>query len=307
MPPTQDFRDTPLLMDARSANTNPLSDVRVPHVVENPPPPLLWEPDFCRAAALRTQHVEDLVSGHTAAIVIPDFYSVEVCEQIARTLDNTKFPERANRKNIDVHYIGLMATRYRNNPNEYVTKIPEATQARDRVFESLPESPLDRVFGALSGLFEFGVRPARVGDSECYVGIVRDIRGGEVGEKKPIHRDDAAIDLTNSWGELKQIKGQLAWNLYFQIPDEGGELTIFDRRVSPSDTDFKLPGGRAGYSPEICEGVRNFTMKPTVGSLVLFDSTRLHLIEEPPSDASKRRFTIGGFIGVCDGYGILFN
>ena len=149
------------------------------------------------------------------------------------------------------------------------------------------EPPMSRV----AALFQraFGARPLEIGSDECFAGLVRVIRDGK--EILP-HQDHLGEDLP-TLEFAARLEGQLAVNIYLQLPEAGGELELWPREGIPAETP-RLPGSDYGLDRAFLPSSL-MPVKPSVGELLMFDSTRIHAVR--PSSGTAR-VSISFFMGV---------
>ena len=76
------------------------------------------------------------------------------------------------------------------------------------------------------------------------------------------------------------------------MPDEGGELEIWEQEMSPVQFDA-LRGDSYGIPPETL-GQPSLRLKPDCGELILFNSRKMHAVA--PS-AERSRLSLSCFVG----------
>ena len=108
----------------------------------------------------------------------------------------------------------------------------------------------------------------------------------------PIHADFAAQDSLG-W-EIVNAHTQLAWNLYLQIPDEGGELLLWDKLWEPED-DIHQVSHSYYYDEAVVRDTEMMRAKVTQGQVLLINSRNFHAVSE-----SNDRLAFGSFISVFE-------
>ena len=105
------------------------------------------------------------------------------------------------------------------------------------------------------------------------------------------HQDIAGWgrDKPDHWDEFDY---QLAVNVYFQVPDEGGELLLWDLQFSGEEYQKRSQGGYG--IPEDQLPPANQIVKPEVGDIIAFRSDRLHAVRP----GKGVRCTCACFVGV---------
>jgi len=106
----------------------------------------------------------------------------------------------------------------------------------------------------------------------------------------PIHVDFAPQDSTG-WA-IADAKAQLAWNLYLQVPTEGGALLLWDRLWTPEDDAYQVDGNYY-YQEQVVHGARALRIEVSEGEMLIINSRNYHAVEE-----SRDRLAFGSFISV---------
>jgi hypothetical protein len=106
----------------------------------------------------------------------------------------------------------------------------------------------------------------------------------------PIHVDFAPQD-SSGWA-VGQSCCQLAWNLYLDVPDLGGELIVWDKLWQPED-DIHQVDGNYFYRPAVVDRVRCLSLKANTGEILIINSRNYHAVGD-----TDDRLAIGSFISV---------
>jgi len=105
------------------------------------------------------------------------------------------------------------------------------------------------------------------------------------------HHDIFAKDAPHSF-HAKSLQAQFACNVYLDMPDEGGELEIWEREMLPTEFDA-LRGDSYGIPPELL-GKPSLRLKPNCGELILFNSRKMHAVAPSVNSA---RLSLSCFVG----------
>jgi hypothetical protein len=153
--------------------------------------------------------------------------------------------------------------------------------------------PMERIRRDL--LDALGAEPLRLMDREAFAGLVRVVAHG--GQIKP-HQDDLAREFPDlPFAATLSTPGsvQLAGNLYLQLPDEGGAVRLWNRRLSREELKrMRSPTSDYGIDEKLV-GVPVVQYTPQPGDLMFFDSTKLHAVS---SSRGKERVSISFFMGI---------
>ena len=253
---------------------------------------LVWQPEYIRGNEFSNLHLQRLINGEIPAIVIDDFYPLNVCQIVAERFKNIFDIEEYSLKNISSSYLGNPVCEMFGNKDEYFKRAPLMMSRVTELFNELGiETPLEMVISLLKNGWNSGAEVAREGSKQYFAGVVR------VTKSSGLHNDLASRDFR--WPTLKQVSHQLVWNLYLQKPDSnGGKLRIWDREWSPLDEQHKLTAGTMGYTYDVVNGATYADIEPLEGRLVFFKTTNFH--EVLRDSGNTERLSIASFIGVIN-------
>ncbi|MBT6276709.1 MAG: hypothetical protein HOI95_21555 [Chromatiales bacterium] len=158
--------------------------------------------------------------------------------------------------------------------------------------------------GAPYGRYFAGCVKTRVAGSAMHYDFVPDMFGTPSKEPDLAHTGQETLDQFGDY-QIANIKAQIAWNLYLEMPHETGETTVYDKQVDPAhDLCARAPGARARWDnlvdPKCVEGSAAYTFKGLPGELVLFNTRCPHVVTVEHSGEPAPRSQIGGFAGLTD-------
>jgi hypothetical protein len=147
-----------------------------------------------------------------------------------------------------------------------------------------------RMVGHIAASWPFGL------ETLCYSGIPlhRSIARRIVAGSAEPHDDDIAKDIPED-PIASTVQAQLGVNLYIEIPESGGELEGWHRRMSRNEYDVSRnadPGLSYGIRRSVI-GACDWAVNPSLGDVIIFQNSELHAIR--PSEGA--RTTWGFFLG----------
>jgi hypothetical protein len=125
---------------------------------------------------------------------------------------------------------------------------------------------------------------------EYFAGTLRSIEEGT-----PVHIDFAPHE-SPGWEMIGFVESQLAANVYLDVTSEHGDLVIYDKFWTPDEERYRFKN-RFGYDDATVRGKSCEVIKPTSGSMVLFNSRFFHRVEA----TWQRRLTYSFFCALHDG------
>lgn len=234
--------------------------------------------------------LEKLALKEIAAIRVANFLDPSYCQQLSHKLLGYK-----GRTYYEVApQIGKIGTPFFESRTDetlrqqYYQNQAIHRQALEMACQGLP-LPNDLLFQTLHQQLANGIDIEKIDGLPLSLGIFRILEEGST--LRP-HQDMLKMDAPNAKSP-KKILGQLAVNMYLQVPEIGGELIYWKESYSPAaylanqlpgtvDLDIqKLP-------PPL--GI----LSPKVGDLVLINSNCIHAVNQVKKGC---RITNGGFLG----------
>jgi len=122
---------------------------------------------------------------------------------------------------------------------------------------------------------------------EYFAGLIRLINN-----KALLHIDFAPRDA-QGW-EISQIDSQIAWNIFLETDENGGDGIVYNRAWKNDDEKYKLIDSY-GYNYDVVKNCEKIIYKPKIGDLVFHNSRNFHEVKEV--NGSKNRITLSSFIG----------
>ncbi len=108
----------------------------------------------------------------------------------------------------------------------------------------------------------------------------------------PIHVDFAPQDSAD-W-EIGKSKSQLAWNFYLRVPEQGGELLLWDKLWNPQDDVYQVNDSYY-YNEEVLKNSPMLQVEVQPGEVLIINSRNYHAVAE-----SEGRLAFGSFISVFE-------
>jgi hypothetical protein len=239
-----------------------------------------YQDRFDNDPALITRHYsevrgadfESLLSGRILAIRALDFFSPTIAykaaEQIAVCSELSYYSNAAMIAKVGLAYFETIDGEL--SKREYFERAATFQKQVDAFFYP-DSSPAERMRAFLDRSWPFGCRVLRnnIGN-EFFYGLLRIFKGSEaITHVDRIEWDDHTIN---------QPLAQIALNTYIGIPDDGGELALWN--FSPSKEFYESAGKAYGIDESLLQRAPDLTIAPSIGELIVFDSRRLHAVRK---------------------------
>ena len=242
----------------------------------------------------------DLLAGKILALRIPSYYHHEQAEQISEDLIEQDTLERYHRApDVGVQRTGITFLETKGNEKmleRYYQQAP-ACNRNIRYTCSPFISPIDKLRLDLGDIWLAGACIENIHNRTMLAGIGRVF---EDNFELPPHQDILARDVSDApiypSYPFSNLVTQLSANIYLRTPKFGGELEIWN--VKPQTTkqpeihekEYKYEGIIDRRTLPTATAV----IKPQIGELILFDSTRVHAVR---ASHGGPRVSMSMFIG----------
>ncbi len=242
------------------------------------------------AGQLSRDNLTRLLSNDLACIRVPGFISDQ---DVASTLDALTAAKFDYYKDVvpPIGRIGITQFEHGADAEGYFAAADRSNTYRRALFRDTVD-PVDQVRSALSDAWGDSVDLAEGSDGHPYfAGLVRYM------SEALLHCDWAPLDAPG-W-TIGQIVEQLTWNVYYRVPEIGGEAVVYNRPWTEIVEAHKIPGSY-GYDPHLVEDVERVVLKPSAGELVLFNPRNLHEVwrsSDPSDEIPQPRVSVSSFIG----------
>ncbi|MEL6671879.1 MAG: 2OG-Fe(II) oxygenase [Bacteroidota bacterium] len=243
---------------------------------------------------LQSHDLLSLLTGDCLALRIPQLLAPPLAQVWGTKLSGSQSLTRyGHAQDVGVNRIGMTLFETESE----ITKITAYLKAASRIMPHLEctlgegQNPLHILQASLKEAWKEGAEPEKLFGLPMVPGIVRSFDQQADGGLPP-HTDLLAKDF--QLGDcFRDMKAQLAANLFIQVPAQGGELEIWNLEPAPEELqewytgtyDFidrgKLPAPTA-------------VLQPAIGELILFRSSCIHAVR--PISAGGRA-TASCFIG----------
>ncbi|MFD3356533.1 2OG-Fe(II) oxygenase family protein [Streptomyces fradiae] len=246
------------------------------------------------APAFTTRHLARLAGGTLAAVRVPHFLGPAECRAVTQALDRLPTaPYDRGRVPTRVLRFGPALNDHRLpggvlDADRYWAQADAARTAWDRaaVRPDAVAHAMDRIGEAWGA----PVGPATIGGREAFGGTVREIATGLL-----MHFDDINREFPDGLFD-QHVIGQLAFNLYVDVPSGGGATFVWRHRWEPADEEHREA---YGYRPGAVAGCQRVELPPSLGDGLLFDPAHFHAVE--PNRGGGRRIAFAFFLGITTG------
>lgn len=258
--------------------------------------------DVVETKQLSKELLEDLLKGEIGAIRIPNFLSVEICEQALNGIQTygIDFYEGVYPK---IGKIGTTQFEHRFSEEKkkaYFNKAKEANMARQSIFRDSGDL-LNKVMDFVANGWDYPVKLAVEEETgePYFAGLIR------VMSEALIHVDWAGgLDGLNPDWTIGKINAQLAWNIYLQPSSGGGATVVYQRPWRKVDEEYYKLKDSYGYDPAVVKNADFVKVTPEQGDLVLFSPQHYHEVEK--TNGEIERITVSSFIGLMPNKTLVF-
>jgi 2OG-Fe(II) oxygenase superfamily len=251
--------------------------------------------DVVQVGELSEDVLDALFDNEIAAVRIPNFVSPEACRATSAAVAVNGF-DYYDTLEPPLGRIGVTCYDHRHDQPGYFRLAADARDSRERLFETAGD-PIPLMMDAVSAAWPGKVALASEDAyGDYFAGVVRITVGGI-----RVHCDWAQHDQPG-W-QVANVTGQLAWNIYYDLTEEGGETTVY-RRASAPDIESYAQGAFGFYDPDAVEPYERRVIDPRKGELVIFSSRNAHAVN--PTSGEGVRISAASFIGRLPDRSIIF-
>ena len=239
-----------------------------------------WEVAYTTADRLVDDYpniLHELVDLKWAAVVVQGFYELDHCREVVARIDRDRgdlvtvkeYRNPAGDK-LSLRYIGPGLGQYVADREGFFRECRLADTKIERLYAGLPD-PREMVRQTIGKLLPGReVIVAHEGDERYGDAVIRIFVEGDA---SALHRD-SAMNYFKGW-MVSQFPTQFSALVTFQMPESGGELSVFKKRWFPEDDERKVEGS-TGYPYSVVEGVEACTFRPREGDLYIFHPEIFH-------------------------------
>ncbi|WP_186397442.1 2OG-Fe(II) oxygenase [Stappia sp. TSB10GB4] len=237
---------------------------------------------------LNSEHFKALARGEVRVIRVAAFANGPSCELISRGQASLGFEPYINVS--EVRKIGMAFYETELKP-ELIERYFVVAREHLNDFRKACEpygSPLDTLRGILDEIWPAGANLQTLFGRKMFVGLSRMV---EPNTTFLAHHDIFSEDAPGI-EEAESLLAQFAANIYFQVPEVGGELLMWHRNMTTEEFDRRRRG-KYGIAVEDLP-TPDVIVKPGRGDLLIFDSRKIHAVASPHDTA---RMAVSFFIG----------
>jgi hypothetical protein len=122
--------------------------------------------------------------------------------------------------------------------------------------------------------------------------IVRIMESGA----QALPHDDHPFSIHFDIDQTTRLLAQLGANIYLSMSGDGGDLKIFNKRLTKAEYDSKR-NSKLSYGVDLTEECESISVSPRQGDLILFNTANLHAITPIRTGV---RVTISMFIAMFE-------
>ncbi len=217
-----------------------------------------------------------LFDGNLTAVRVPGYYPEDAAAAISMMLlqselhgkyENAPNIGRVGQAFFESQANEQAARRYERDAVRWVREL------RSGLFPQL--TPIDRFRLELDEVWPEGSHVGSMNGHKMFVGLARTFSVGSYAEP---HQDVFQWDAPGT-DEARRVTTQVAMNVYLQMPETGGDLTLWPISYKRDEYEQHRIAGSYGVQRDgLPDPVA--TLKPRVGELILFNANKVHAVEE---------------------------
>lgn len=245
-----------------------------------------WE--FVEVDELSKDGLAAVFDNEIAGLRVPGFVAESTC-QVATDAVNAHGFDYYEKLQPPLGRIGITQYEHIGDKPKYFELAAKARQVRESIFAEAGD-PVALVVDALNQAWPDGADVAsEPGFGSYFAGVVRITVGGI-----RMHCDWGPHDAPG-W-QIGNSTGQLAWNIFYDLTEIGGETTVYRQPWSPELEEFADPSAFGYYLPAAVENRERRVNRPGRGELVIFSSRNLHTVA--PALGAGVRISASSFVGM---------
>lgn len=230
-----------------------------------------------------------------AAIRRPGLLDADDCTATAEVLTAAGFGFYADCYP-PVGRMGITQYEHFGKKQEYFEKAPAAMKLREELLQEVSD-PQRILLDELSAAWSAPVGIAEEHGVPYFAGVFR----SSSGDGTPMHADWGPRD-GEDW-LIGQIQAQLGWNLYYSVPDDGGDLIVYNYPWVP-EVEAHARQRFNDYDPALFTDTEFYSIHPRPGELVIFNARNVHAVSA--STQGNERVSVGSFIGEMPDRSLVF-
>ena len=225
---------------------------------------------------LHSEALLALIKGQLLAIRVRHYYPENFCQRVQERLSSEE--RMGVYSTFGAEEIGRDRLSYyetHNNPvhwQQYYAQAGYNIREIREIFDPY-YSPIDRLRLNLDEVWPAGAHLENIDGLPMFVGLTRLLKEGSYIFP---HNDNIQED-SNFNPRAREIRIQLAANVYLNMPESGGSLLLWDASMLPENLSHCLRQDGYGFDPEKI-GLPKLEIQPEIGDLILFNSRYLHSV-----------------------------
>ena len=242
----------------------------------------------CTAESFGPAPLQALARGEVLALQVHAFIPPETCALIAAKAEEHGYPSYLNVPS--VRRIGMAFYETQGKPEliaDYFDAVPRNALEFRRACAPYV-SPIDVLRCALDDAWPAGAHLQTLHGKKMFIGLSRLVAPGTT---FLAHHDILAEDAPGQ-PEATSLLAQFGANVYLQMPDEGGELLMWNREIPSAD--FKAMRGDDYGVPIATFGKPDLVLRPAPGDLLVFNSHKMHAVSP---GTRQNRLAVSCFVG----------